>query len=117
MSDKPVSIRVHRLNGLTARRSAVTAALRRKRSLTGAACCAAAALLVSQPARATDYQWSTAGNGNWNDAANWTPNTAFPVAGDTATFNAATADGANESIAMNGAQAAASLTFVNTSTT
>src|SRR5262249_5118930 len=52
----------------------------------------------------------------WTDAINWTPNSAFPVAGDTATFNFAGANG-TDTIFLNGNQAAASLTFSNTGTT
>ncbi|MCX8108469.1 MAG: autotransporter-associated beta strand repeat-containing protein, partial [Verrucomicrobiae bacterium] len=38
----------------------------------------------------TTYTWTLAGNGNWGTAANWTPNTDYPKAGDTAVFSAGT---------------------------
>ena len=33
-----------------------------------------AALLAAAPAAAVDYVWNNAAGGNWNTAANWTPN-------------------------------------------
>jgi hypothetical protein len=38
----------------------------------------------------TEYLWSLGGNGSWGVNANWTPNSGFPVAGDTAVFSNAT---------------------------
>ncbi len=59
--------------------------------------------------------WSTAVNGNWDDTTKWSLG-AKPVAADTVTFNAATFNG-NETIYLNGNQAATSLIFANTGTT
>ncbi len=69
----------------------------------------------------TSYSWTTAASGNWNASpSNWTPTsgpgTTFPVAGDTATFNATGVNGA-ETVFLNGNEAAASLTFANTGAT
>lgn len=51
-----------------------------------AVCVSAASSVVGQ----TPYTWSLNGNGNWSVNANWSPNTGFPVAGDSASFAAAT---------------------------
>jgi hypothetical protein len=41
----------------------------------------------SASAGAATYYWNSATTGNWNDNSRWTPNTGFPVAGDTAIFS------------------------------
>ena len=73
----------------------------------------------------TSYSWTTAANGNWNDSTNWTvisgAGTTFPVAGDTATFNASGMNGAETvylgQTTSRGQEMPASLTFANTGTT
>ncbi len=47
---------------------------------------------------AATASWTGTTNGNWNDNSNWSA--AFPVSGNTATFNASVA---NSTISMNGA--------------
>ncbi|MEM1058062.1 MAG: autotransporter-associated beta strand repeat-containing protein [Verrucomicrobiota bacterium] len=37
------------------------------------ACLLLALLAAATPAQAVDYSWQSAGNGNWSDAANWSP--------------------------------------------
>src|SRR4051794_34721506 len=81
----------------------LTQRLSRRRACVGTAACAAA-LLMSTSTRAADYTWTNAVSGNWTDATNWTPNSAFPVAGDTGTFNSTGVNGA-ETVYLNGNQA------------
>ncbi|MBE3095524.1 MAG: autotransporter-associated beta strand repeat-containing protein, partial [Planctomycetes bacterium] len=47
-------------------------------------------LVLVTPARATEYSWigGDVGGNLWDIGANWNPATAYPVAGDTATFDA-----------------------------
>ncbi|AHF90987.1 anchor protein [Opitutaceae bacterium TAV5] len=48
-------------------------------------------LLAATPAIAADSAWN-GGDGNWSAATNWTPDTAAPGAGDTATITGSSAD-------------------------
>jgi autotransporter-associated beta strand protein len=81
---------------------------------------------VGQPIHAqTTYSWTTAVSGNWNDSTKWTPTsgpgTTFPAAGDTATFNAVGAGGAEVislgQAASRGTESAGSVNFANAGTT
>jgi len=59
---------------------------------------------------ATTYQFST-GGGNWNADADWTPNTGYPQAGDTAGFQNNPNSG--QAVYLNGNQSCATLQFYN----
>ena len=74
-----------------------------------------ATLAVSQAASAgTSYTYSAAsGSGLWSDPNSWTPNTAFPVAGDAAIFTGSSA----ENVTFSGNQSVDTVTISNTGTT
>ena len=58
--------------------------------------CAALALCA---ANAETYTWNAGTTGNWEDPANWSPSTGYPVAGDSATITAA--EGAAFTVTVN----------------
>ena len=77
--------------------------------------------MISSQAAAASVWWDTT-DGNWDTAGNWwttatgTVAASKPVAGDTVTFNGTGVNGV-ETIYLNGNQAAATLTFANSSST
>ena len=72
--------------------------------------------LLAGTAGATNYVWTTTGDGEWSNSARWTPSGVPSTTNDSVTFNAAGQNG-DETVYLDGIRTNASMIFTNTGLT